>query len=232
MSDTAAYYGNPWPIDRRLGELPGIYELFIGMWEEGWTEAGWIVPDVSTPDDIENRVLNKTSCLISDRDTAWTSLVSSMVFLFPGDEKVHNIVWQHMSQSNPDGVLSALYDGKFNTPKAQQHRIDILTSPKTSLYDATLAAKSLGEYRAEGGVEALAKVLQEDILAFVPPKMTIVEAMLKYEEEAVPHFALMQKMLNSARTHGAEDRERKKRLQERLAQFEQKYVDKLDKTSS
>ena len=223
VSDTAAFLGNPRPVDRRLGELPGLYKLFTGLWEEGWTESGGIVPDVSFPDDIEDRVRNKTGCLMSDQDPVWPSLVGSMVFLFPRDEKVHDIIWKQLPQSNPDGILSSLYEGKFNTRKDQQHRIDILTNPKTNRYDAILAAKSLGEFRAEGGVEALAKVLREDILAFVPPKMTIVEAMLKYEAEAVPHVALMRKMLSSARTHGAEDRERKKRLQERFTQWEQEY---------
>ena len=221
VSDTAAYIGNPRPVDRRLGEIPGLYELFIRLWEEGWKEAGGIVPDVSFPDDIEDRVVNKSGCLISDRDTVWTSLVSPMVFIFPGDEKVHDIIWQDLSQSNPDGLLGALYDGKFNTPKAQQHRIDILTNPQTNFYNANLAAKSLGEFRAKGGLEALAGVLQEDTLAFIPPKLTIVEAMLNYEAEAVPHLDLMRKMLNSAETHSSQDREWKKALQERFTQFEE-----------
>ena len=232
ISDTAAYLGNPRPVDRRLDELPGLYDLFIGLWDRGWKDFGGIVPETPSHYASFDKFTNKTGCLISDLDTAWTTLVGSLVFLFPGDEKVHDIIWKQLSQTNPDEILGVLYDGNYNTLKDQQHRIDILTNPKTNRYNAILAAKSLGKFRAKGGVEALAKVLQEDVLAFVPPQLPIVEAMLTYETEAVPHFDLMRKELNIARIYGPEDKERKKSLQERLAQFEKDYIENQDNSSN
>ena len=232
LSDKAASVGSPRPVDRRLDELPGLYDLLIGLWNRGWNDFGGIVPETPSHYASFEKFVDKTGCLMSDLDTTWTTLVGSLVFLFPGDEKVHDIIWKHLSQTNPDEILGALYDGNYNTPKDQQHRIDILTNPNTNRYNAILAAKSLGKFRAKGGVEALAKVLQEDILAFVPPELPIVEAMLAYETEAVPYFDLMRKELNIARIRGPEDKEKKKSLQERLAQFEKNYIDEQEKSKN
>ena len=218
------------PVDRRLDEIPGLYDLFTGMWDKGWEEAGGVVPDVQPPKDSYDRVMNKTGCLAGD--PLWTSVAYPMSYLFPGDEKVNDIIWKRLRQrEDPRVLLEALFEGKFNYPRDQQFRIDVLTNPETNLQNAKLAARSLGEFPADSGLEALVRVLEEDILPVVPPKMTIVEAMMKYEAEAVPHIALMRKMLNSARAYNAEARDRKKTLQERFTQFEEEYAEELENPS-
>lgn len=233
MSDTAAVIGNPRPIDRRLAEIPGIYDLFIGLSDEGWSESGGKVPDLHPSDDIfMDRVLNKTDCILTDREPVWASLMSPLVYLFPGDEKVHEIVWKEMPQVNPDGLLRVLHEGKFDTPKSQQHRIDILTNPETKEVYATLAAaESLGEFRSEDGLEALVRVLQIDSQGYAPTKMTIVDSIMKYEDDAVPHIALMRQIFDSIPNDDVEDRSRKETVHKRLVWFEEYYADKIGEPS-
>ena len=227
--DTAAVIGNPLPIDRQLEKIPGIYDLFIGLWDEGWKESGGIVPDLQpSPHTFMDRVVNKTDCILTDREPVWVSLMSPLVYLFPRDEKVHEIVWIVMPQVNPDGLLSVLYEGKFDTPKSQQHRIDILTNPETKEISATLAAESLGAFRSEEGLAALVSVLQNDIHANVPTKMSIVESMMKYEEDALPHIALLRQTLESASTEDPEELERKEDVLWKLKWFEKDYTGEED----
>lgn len=81
--DTAAVIGNPLPIDRQLEEIPGLYDLFIGLWDEGWMESGGIVPDLQlSPHTFMDRVVNKTDCILTDREPVWVLLTSPLVYLF------------------------------------------------------------------------------------------------------------------------------------------------------
>lgn len=217
-------------IDRRLNKLPGIYKLLTGMWEDGWEESGGSVPEEQRFDDFYDRVINKTGCLFAP-DPMWTALALPLVNLFPEDEKIHEIIWKDLPQRNPDEMLEALFSGRFNNRIDQKYRINVLTNPNTDISQARLAAKSLGEFHAEGGLEALAKVLQEDIFPYTPPQVTIVDAMIKYEAKAVPYIDLMRKSLRSAGTTSEEDGELKRAVLERFTQFEKDYAHALDKTN-
>ena len=233
ISDTASVIGNPRPIARQLAEIPGIYDLFIGLWDEGWTKSGGIVPNSEpSADEFMDRVMNKTDCIVSHGDPVWVSLLFPLVYMFPGDEKVHEILWKQMPQVNPDGLMRELREGKFDTPEGEQHRIDILTNPDTEEVTATLAAKSLGVFRSEEGLEGLVTVLQRGIHGYVPTKMTIIDSIMKYEEDGVPHIALMQQTLDTVPTDDAEDRNLKEELQERLVWFEEDYSDEVSEPSN
>ena len=131
----------------------------------------------------------------------------------------------------PDGLIRELREGKFDTPKGEQYRIDILTNPDSKEVYATLAAESLGVFRTDDGLDALVSVLQKDIQEHVPTKMTIVASIMKYKEEGVPHIALMRQTLDSVSTDDAEDRKRKEALQERLVWFEEDYADEFGEPS-
>ena len=233
ISDTLEVIRKPRPIDRKLAEIPGIYDLFIELWDEGWTESGGIVPDSEpSADTFWDRVMNKTDCIVSDGDPVWVSLLHPLVYMFPRDEKVHEILWKQMPQMNPDGLIRELREGQFDTPKGQQHRIDILTNPETEEVTATLAAKSLGVFRTDDGLEALVSVLQTDTHGYVPTKMTIVDSIMRYEEDGVPHIALMRQTLDSVPTDDAADRKLKEELQERLVWFEEDYADEVSEPSN
>ena len=215
-------------LDRRLGELPGLYDLFVEMWEKGWKESDGIEPDVPAPP-VE-RFINKTGCLAPDMDFIWTSLALPMAYLFPGDAKVYDIIWKDLPQSGPGSLLMGLFEGKFNNPKDQQYRIDFLTDPKTEQYWSKLAARSLGEFRSEDGLEALVQVLQkfdtvERGMEYPVPTLVIVEAMIKYETEASPYIDVMRKKLENAVTIGQREHDLRITLKERLVHFEETYAE-------
>ena len=151
--------------------------------------------------------------------------------IFPEDENVHDIIWRGLPQSNPDDLLEALFTRRFNNRKDQKYRVNVLTNPNTTVSQARLAARSLSEFHAEGGLETLAKVLEENILLHDPPQITIVDSMIKYEAKAVPYINLMREKLQNAQTHRAEDIELQQAVQARLTQFENDYDHELDKSN-
>ena len=187
-------------IERELGKTPGLYDLLIELWEEGWEESGGIVPEGQFREDFDERLLNKTGCLAPD--PIWTSLALPMASLFPGDDKVYDILWKDLTHVGPHSLLAGLWEGKFNNPKDQRYRIDLLTNPETDLYTTTIAVRSLGDLPAEKGLETLVPLLEERTLKWGTQELVIVEAMMKYEVDAVPHIPLMRATLEKTKGVG------------------------------
>lgn len=150
------------------------------------------------------------------------------VYMFPADERVHEIVWKTMPQIIPDGLLDVLQEGKFDTPEGEQHRIDILTNPDTEEVTATLTAKSLGVFRSDDTSKSASK-RHSGIRTY---KMTIVDSIMKYKEDRIPHIALMRRTLDRVPIDVAEYRSRKEALQERLVWFEEDYTDEIGAPSN
>lgn len=195
-AESALINGLPIKVDRRLHELPGLYDQLIELWEKGYEESNGVIPPFKLRGDEMDRVLNKTGCLTTV--PVWTSLAIPLAYLFPGNDKVYDIIWKVLPQTNnPGSLLVGLFHGKFNHPKDQQYRIDLLLNPETELYDSRLAARSLGDFRSAEGLNTLAAVLQEGKMKYGVPTVPIVEAMLKYGEDAVEYLPLMQKKLES-----------------------------------
>ncbi len=227
-------HGKEPKIDRKLSELPGLYDLFMGMWEKGWEESKGVVPDgyiptSEPPPDMMEAQKKQTECMsaILDPDLAWTSLAHPMASLFPGDEKVYDIIWNLFPQNGAHSTLSALFAGQFNKPKDQQLRIDFLTNPDTELYWSRLAARSLGDFRSQEGLETLVKTLEEQNLTWSTPDFVIVEAIMKYEKDAVPHIPLIRKTLENSLSVGTDQDIFKAVLKERFVHFEKKYEAEL-----
>lgn len=213
--------------NRRLNEVPGVLESLTEVWQLGWKEADGVVPSVELPADIEDRVLNKTGCVVLE--PIWTALVYAMIEIFPGDEAVHAIVWKQIPQSRPEILLELLWDGKFNFPKDERYRIEVLKNPDSSLSQARLAATSLGTFRSKNGLEALATTLeQEEMQSYVSPTMTIIDSMFKYETDAVPYIDLMRRVLESVETIGSQEHKQRESMLKRLAQFEQDHAGDQD----
>lgn len=219
VTGEARINGVPMKVDRRLHELPGLYDQLIELWEKGYEESDGVRPPLkAASDDDLDRLLNKTGCLAPD--PVWTSLAIPLAYLFPGDDKVHDIIWKILPQTNnPGSLLIGLFEGKFNNPKDQQYRIDLLLNPDTKGYDARLAARSLGDFRSEEGLITLATVLQDNNKTYYTPTVPIVEAMLKYGEQAVEYIPLLRERLQSADPFNKHEREMIITLKERMVHF-------------
>ena len=221
-------------IDRQLQDIPELYDILIKMWDDGWKKAGGAIPEPVMPDDYLERIEEKSGSLLPG--PAWTALPMIFAYLFPGDEKVYKIIWDvfpsdyrggfpdggYHDTNNPGQLLSALYTGKFDNPKDQQFRIDILMNKEATRSFSSLAARSLGDLRSDEGFEALATVLQNDNMKHGTPHIPIVEAMIKYEEKAVPYISLMRERLAKSPGLDSVERELKITLKERLVHFEKK----------
>ena len=215
--------------DRQLGKIPDLYDLMVGLWEKGWKESDGVVPEAQYPDNHDERMEHRTGCIAPD--PIWTSLSLTMASIFPGDEKVYDIIWKDLPQTGPGSLLIGLFEGKFNNPKDQQYRIDFLTDRETELYWSSLAARSLGDFRSEQGLETLATTLEDKKMKWGTPQLVIVEAMMKYEADAAPYISLMRETLDSPIAGVGSQALLKATLKERLVHFEEKYAEEAEQPS-
>lgn len=168
--------------------------------------------------------------------------------LFPEDDKVYEIIWDAMpvpvggyrggfpngdgglkDTNNPLPLLSALYVGKFNNPRDQEFRKDILLNKEAIKKFSALAARSLGDFRSDEGFEALVSVLlEEEHRKYGAPHLQVVEAMIKYEEKAAPYLLKMSSRVKRTEPFDATERDLQIALKERLVHFKEKYVDEAE----
>lgn len=54
-----------------------------------------------------------------------TEIPYILAFVFPGDDEVHEVIWENYDPAQPGGALNALTLGGFATPRATELRIDV-----------------------------------------------------------------------------------------------------------
>ncbi|MYK44158.1 MAG: hypothetical protein F4039_08745 [Gammaproteobacteria bacterium] len=192
-------------IDRRLQDIPGLYDLLMKMWDEGVTKSGGVVPEIDF--DITSEQLEKGFPCLAGRP-GWAGLPRTLAYLYPKNKKVYDIVWNALKdkkilsdheEDNPIPLLSALYVGEFNNPRDEAFRIQVLTNPETQNYDAALAAISLAKFQSEKGLAALVSTLEKNDNLWGLPYLEIVEAVIAHGEEATTkHQTLLRKALSKA----------------------------------
>ncbi|MXZ55115.1 MAG: hypothetical protein F4Z14_02980 [Gammaproteobacteria bacterium] len=193
---------------------------------------------------VQNIIDGKTS--LTSMYQLWPGIPKLLAQLFPKKEEVYEIIWDtwgvqaqgyrgglpdETGQNNPYPLLAALFHGKFNNPQDQEFRIRILLNEGSNKLTLKLAARSLGDLQSENGFEALVDVLQDDSRAKDAPHLEIVEAMLKYGEQAVPYVDLMRSRVSQTNFLNSTDRKLRTNLTEQLTSFEQKHVEEIEQPS-
>ena len=227
-------------FDRKLQDIPDLYDTLIGIWDKGIKESGGVLPDKALPDDLMERMVSKTGCV--GAYPTWIMLPLPLSYLFPGDDKVYEIIWKAFPEPSggfkgdypsgdpndpydPGALIAALHEGKFNNPKDQKLRVKLLSDRNTRRPLSAKIARGLGEFQSESGLKALVSALREDNMEYGTPIIPIIESLIKYDEKAKAHISLMRKKLEEALPLNALERDLKLTLQERLIQFEEKYTE-------
>lgn len=205
-------------LDRKLQDIPQLYKLLMDMWDKGWSEAGGVLPTPDPKDELEylDKVMSKTGCLAMS--PTWTVLPLVFATLFPGDQKVREIIWKALpDDDDPRPLLSALYVGEFNQPEDQAFRIEVLTTPETQWYEARVAANSLGKFQSEAGFDALVTTLRRDVTKRGLPYLEIVESILAHGDKAIPHLNLLAEKMAAVNPLNRDERKRANSLAEQIA---------------
>ncbi|MXX94594.1 MAG: hypothetical protein F4039_02400 [Gammaproteobacteria bacterium] len=220
-------------LNRDLRHKKEWYDTLINMWDDNWSG---VLPEETFPDDLVDRMKHNTGCVYML--PTWIGLPQILAYMYPQDEKVYKIIWDAYpipqpirggkitDETNPLPLLRALFDGGFNHEKDQQFRIDILLNRETSYPTAQFAARSLGNFRSDEGLKALADRLTKSDYKYGTPKLEFVEAITKYEAQAQPYIPLLKKSLRNIPRVGSFDPELYATLKERLVHFEEKYGEK------
>ena len=114
----------------------------------------------------------------------WVLIPSILAASFPGDEHVHDLLWEYysLSQDVPlDGwILGFFNEGRFTTPEVDRLRIDHVGSENRAT--AVLAAEGLALSKPDGGLEALMSALRK----YPDRESFLADAMVSYGPEAIP----------------------------------------------
>ena len=155
-------------VERNFGVVPQLKEFLIAHWHAKLDEEGGIFgmedPEVVTgllKEAFENG--DNPSVVIATYTPDLSLIPSVLASNFPGDEDVHQLLWEYrpLLQGAPqsDGwILKVFNEGRFKTPEVDQLRITSLESDETMTF--VEAAYGLAMSRPEGGLEALISTLR------------------------------------------------------------------------
>ena len=195
-------------LDRRLQDIPGIYDFLVSEWDRKWDEHRGIMPERIDPtDDPEFKS-------IKDPDEAWDYVFDQMSWaneqswiliphilsgLFPKDSKVHSMLWDALD--DPDQkqrLLIALLAGNFDTREANAYRIEILRDKESEWFNARLAAISLGRIQSDDGLKALVSRLEQPQSKWGFPFLETFEAIVAYGEKVIPYVDLLREVADTS----------------------------------
>ena len=221
-ADNVWIRGEP-QLDRRLQDIPGIYDFLMELWKRKWRESNNTMPDAKIfSDDLRvkleaiedsdefTRILKSVSFALQP---SWVVIPHILGNLFPKDPQVHDILWDALydPQDNQQ-LLRALNAGEFDTQKDREYRIEVLSNRESVTYDARMAAIGLGRFQSDEGFKALVDRLKHRESLWGSPIPEIVEAIVAHGERAVPHENLLRTYAIDAKGATA-TREEKRRLE-------------------
>ncbi|MCY3626397.1 MAG: hypothetical protein OXG88_02015 [Gammaproteobacteria bacterium] len=188
-------------LDRRLQDIPQLYDILIDIWNTELIKAGGVVPDIDYSVTL-TQLANGFPC--DGGRPAWAGLQHTFAYLYPKNAKVYDIIWNTLEgkktlpdkeEENHIPLLAALYVGKFNNPKDEAYRIRVLTSRDTDMYTLGIAANSLAKFQSEKGLTALVEILENRKSKWGAGTIEVVEAIMAHGEQAT---AQHQKLLRDA----------------------------------
>ncbi len=194
---------NPLP-DRRLQDIPGLYDFLVEMWESEFAKSGGVLPEAefaiesALPDDYDEADFEEAMAKVKvSPSPSWIAIPFMLPNIFVQDSYIHELIWDQLyDPRDPQRLLRALHAGEYETPQAEAFRIGILKDPQSRWFDTKLAAEGLGRFQSEKGLEALVDRLKNPKSEYGLPFIDIVEAIIAYGDGAVPHAKLLRDSLD------------------------------------
>ena len=183
-------------VGRDFHKVPRLKEFLIARWRKRILEGDLNRSIEDMGDFLDRNPI--TDEIITDEPHAmfvwgtantadWVLIPSILVAAFPGDEDVHDLLWEYDSLSQDvqlDGwILGFFNQGRFKTPEVDGLRIASLESDET--FTVVEAAYGLAMSRPEGGLEALISTLRANGDDIVREK-ALANAIVAYGPEAIP----------------------------------------------
>ena len=189
-------------LDRRLQDIPGLYEYLIDVWEQMWHKHNGILPEPTYPTDdpifVSVSDSKEMMQLLEQMSLApkptWLLIPRLLSNLYPKDSKVHEILWDALPDTQQkQRLLIALLAGEFDTPEANAYRIEILNDKDSEWFSARIAAISLGRIQSDEGFDALLARLKDPTSNLGLPFTEIVEAIVAHGKKVLPHADFLRK---------------------------------------
>lgn len=178
-------------VVRDVQDIPGLRKFLVDRWSEKYEENPNYIAEMNDSDAFD-RSEERNGRQITRLDKVWMSIPNMLATLYPKDSEVHEIIWKAYNPKQDFQMLSRLDAGEFNTQKAIDFRIKVLLDGKTTDHNIAAAARGLGLFQSDEGLEALlarARNTEKRTSAMAH----IIEAIVAHEEKAVPFADLLRR---------------------------------------
>lgn len=177
-------------VARDFAEVPQLKEFLIGHWRKRVAEGDLSreIGDVDAHLDRNPLTDEPHSMFVRSvgNGTDWVLIPVILAASFPGDEDVHDLLWEYDSLSQDvelDGWILGLFNqGGFKTPEVDRLRVESVGNDHRPT--SVLAAKGLAMSRPEGGLEALISALRR----YPDRESVLADAIVSYGPEAIPRL--------------------------------------------
>lgn len=182
-------YGEP-VVERNFAAVPQIKEFLISLWHAS-------DPENYEDGDALDVGADNPWVAAAEITPTWALVPRVLAAYFPGDDDVHDLLWEFCSgfQGDPKmagWILMVFNEGHFKTPEVDRLRIDGLNSDNRFTF--MHAARGLAISRTSRGLEALVDVLRRDKESTVlssplerrDREKLLVDAILAHGTDAIP----------------------------------------------
>ena len=176
-------------IARDLHGIEGLRALLVDTWNHEHKQNPNFISEMNNSDWLD-MFETRNERVVARLDKVWLGIPNSLAILYPKDSEVHDILWKTYDPKQVFQMLIRLEDGEFETKKATDFRIEMLLDENTPHFAIAAAARGLGLFRSDEGLEALLTRLKNtekttDAIAH------IIEAIVAHGEKAVPFADLL-----------------------------------------
>lgn len=165
-----------------IQDIPELKDFLLEVWDRE-SNAN---PHFKTEAYFAELLDIRNDRMVSRLDRVWIQIPGMLATIFPKDPDVLKVLWDAMLPNQYGQMLRNLDVGEFNTEEAIDFRVRCLMD--TEMADTTVAraARGLGRFQSKKGFDALLRRLN-DTENRTSAIAHIIEAIVMYGEEAVPH---------------------------------------------
>ncbi|MYD46408.1 MAG: hypothetical protein F4W92_08660 [Gammaproteobacteria bacterium] len=178
-------------VERDVLSIAGLRKFLVDTWNREFKENPNFISEASDTDQL-NSVESGNYRVLRHVNDAWTIIPGILSVLYPKDVEVHEIIWQAYNPKQDLQMLTRLEDGGFDSKRTTDYRIQMLLDEKSPHFVVAMAARGLGLYRSDDGLEALL-IRVRDTDRRTTAIAHIVEAIVAHESKAIPYSDLLRR---------------------------------------
>lgn len=141
-------------VVRDVQTIEGLRKLLVDTWNQKYKQNPNYIAEMTDSDWLKVFEM-RNERVITRLDKMWLGIPGTLAVLYPKDVEVHDLIWKAYDPKQDRQMLIRLEDGEFDTKRAMDYRIKVFLDEKSPSYVKAIAARGLGLFPSDEGLEAL-----------------------------------------------------------------------------